>query len=199
VVLVFRKNHSECSNCVKLGKQQQLSDKKTGNEPMNFLEKIRVKYDCYLAFDEKENLWFLVASNEEKITMSLTSIHGEQESLFLNYQIFNKLQEKLSFNSNNDLYNSYKNEEKIVCGVNTVDKFVKNESLVNLNANLVDEGLGNSDYFNKPSCWVCLAKFNLLQNKFFGENIEVGDGSIVKFGGNQILIRKIMIKEIPTK
>ena len=197
VILVYRRNQkSMLNNCIKLGKHRV---DKNGNDSLNFLEKIRVKYDCYLVFHEQENIWFLVTSNEEQITTSLTSIQAENQTAYLNYPLFNKLQEKWSFKSNSDFYDSYKNEDKIVCGVNTVDKFVKNESWANLNTNLVDEGLGNSDYFSKPSCWVCLARFNLLQNKFIGENIEVGDGSIVKFGGNQILVRKIRIKQLPNK
>lgn len=197
VLLVYRRNQkSMLNNCIKLGKHRL---EKNGNQSLNFLEKIRVKYDCYLVFHEQENLWFLVTSNEEQITTSLTSIQAENQTAYLNYPLFNKLQERWNFKSNSDFYDSYKNEDKIVCGVNTVDKFVKNESWANLNTNLVDEGLGNSDYFSKPSCWVCLARFNLLQNKFIGENIEIGDGSIVKFGGNQILVRKVRIKQLPNK
>ena len=205
-MIIFKKydnpnnNIENETNCLKIGKKKTVFIDDNEEKPSNFFEKIHVRYESYIGFDKKAEIWFLVAFNDEKITTSLTSLHNGIDNFYLRYEFYNTLQENITFNTNADFYNCYKNQEKIIYGINTIDNSLKSEIDGKMNGSLVEDFmLDSTEYSSKPSCWVCLARFNLLQKRFYGENIEVGGNSILKFGTNQICLRVWKMKELLKK
>ena len=156
-----------------------------------------MKYDCFIGFDTKEDFWFIVSNNEEKITSSLTTVNNEIDDYLMKFPLYNKLHEKNTFETNEEFENYGKIEGKIMFGVNTID------SLKNLEKKPIEidgkiEGFWEEND-RKASCWVALKRFDLLGGWLDGENLEIGEGSVVKFGGNQVCLKVVGMKDIEEK
>lgn len=190
IMLIYQKNEDflkdPCKNFVKFGEKKEIFQNKNPETKKNLIEKIQLKYDFIVGFDAKNEIWFATVADNDKVTTSLSSLPSSTDHMFLTYQAYNKLEDQYSFDTNEDFYEYHKNQGKIVPGINTLDLRMKN-TIDELN--LPEKFEEDREYINLLSCWVCLSKFSLLKNNFAGNNIEVGDGSIVKFGMSVISLK----------